>query len=236
MARSLESKVDEILEQLRLLALVPKQLEDLNTSVSQMKEEIKSVKFDVDQHEDRVTTLEKEVLNLKITDNNHKQQLRALTLRILNLPQVPAEKDDLCGCVYEFIKPVLVAAKAAKDLSSLPQASSVIESVFRPYQGEHGRPPPPVILKVPNRHIKLALLKNRKHLPQPGSAVGGTARAFIVEDLTPDNHRVLNLLNKSKKVEKSWSVDGQIKYILAGQSQVKTVKSVFGSLEEILNE
>ena len=200
----LDSKMDEILRQLKLLAPVPKQLEELSSKVSSIQEEVKSIKFDVDKHEDRVTLLEQQVLDLKNSDNSNKQLLRSLTLRIINLPQVPAEKEDLKGCVYEFIKPVLVAAKAAKDLVTLPQAPSVIESVFRPYQGEHGKPPPPVILKVTSRNMKLALLKHRKHLPQPGSAGatgaavsapgGRTNRVLLVEYLTPENLRALNLL------------------------------------------
>ena len=235
MARSLEDKVDEILNQLKLLAPLPEKLDSLCGTVKSIQEDLNSAKVDIGLHEDRVTKLEDEVGKLKAVNNDLNQQSRSLTLRILNLPQVQAEKEDMRGRIYDILKPLLVAAKAAKDLPSVPQPATVFEHVFRPYQGEHGKAPPPVIIRVQNRSIKLALLKHRKHLAQPESAPG-RLRILLVEDLTPENHRALSLLSKSKKVDKVWSIDGHIKFVLAGQSTVKTVSSVFGSVESMIGE
>ena len=173
MSHSLEPKIDSILQQLQLLASVPQKLDTLTDTVKGIQEDLKTVKHDIAEHDGRITKLEQEIIILKNSDNTHKQLLRSLTLRIIGLPQTPDEKDDLRGRVYDVIKPVLAAAKAAKDLTSVPQAATVFEAVFRPYQGEHGKTPPPVILKIPSRAIKIALLKHRKHLVQPNSASEG---------------------------------------------------------------
>ncbi len=204
----METKIDEILQQLRLLAGVPQKLDTLADTVKEIQDSVRTLKHDVADHDDRIVKLEQEVLALRNSDNSNKQQLRSLTLRIIGLPQTPEEKDDLRGRVYDVIKPILVAAKAAKDLPTVPQAASIFETVFRPYQGEHGKSPPPVILKITSRAVKLALLKHRKHLVPPEQGAGSRAKILLVEDLTPENLRVLNLLTKSKTVEKAWSVEG----------------------------
>ena len=74
----------------------------------------------------------------KDMSNQQQHQLRSLTLRLLNFPVVTGESEDnnagLCTRVYDVIlKPLLVAAKAAKDLSSVPQAATVIDACFRPF-------------------------------------------------------------------------------------------------------
>ncbi len=217
----LESKVDEILN---TLAPMSKKLDSI-------EEQLKSVKFDVDKHGDRLDTLDAEVLSLKNTNNALLQQQRSLTLRLLNFPFSIIEKDDLKGRLYELLRPLLAAAKAEKDLSTMPQANSVIETCFMPYAAEQGKPPPPIIFRVPNRSIKVALLKNKKHLILPGE---GLPKFLLVEDLTPETHRLFNLMVKSKRIGKVWTVDGVIKYTLPDQTRVKSVNSVFASIEDLV--
>ncbi len=101
-----------------------------------------SVKHNVAKHEETISRLEEEVKTLKLSDNHHKQQLRSLTILILNLPQIPAEKDDLRGRIYDLLRPLLNAANLSKDLPSVPQAPAFFDAVFRPYQGEQGKAPP----------------------------------------------------------------------------------------------
>ena len=58
-----------------------------------------------------------------------------------------------------------------------------------------------------------------------------------MEDLTPDNHRCLAALSKSKLTGKVWSVDGRIKYTMADKpNDVLTVKSVFDPITTILRD
>ncbi len=236
MSHNLESKVDEILSQLKLLAPIPQKLDSLCDQVKTIQDDINTVKHDVAQHDDLIAGLREEINTLKLSDISHKQQLRSLTLRLLNLPPTPAEKEDLRGRIYDLLKPLLTAAKSAKDLTSVPQAAATFDAVFRPYQGEHGKTPPPVIIRVPSRAIKIALLKHRKLLqPEQGSA-DRIARVLLVEDLAPENYRALSLLSKSKKVEKAWTADGHVKYLLPGQSRVRTVLNVLGTVEEIIAE
>ena len=236
---SSEAKLDEILKQLKALESlgpIQKSLETLQNSVGLVKEDIKNLQYDVADHHDRLAVLERDMQEQKDVSNQQQQQLRSLTLRLLNFPVVPGESDDnnagLRARVYDVIlKPLLVAAKAAKDLSSVPQAATVIEACFRPFNAAaNSEGPPQVIIKVSSKPIKIAILKQRKNLPKPS---GQDKKFILVEDLTPASHKMLTSISKSKLAEKVWTIDGAIKYTIAGQQGVKTVKSVFDPLNKI---
>lgn len=235
-----DPKLDLILDQLKALGPIQSALEDLRSSVGTIKEEVKSLRFEIDTHGDRLNILEKEMLDLKSISNSQQQHLRSLTLRILNLPVVPGEADDnhagLRSRVYDTIlKPLLTAAKSAKDISSIPQMSTIIEACFRPFNAaaSSNSNPPHVIVKLSSRPIKIALLKNRKHLPR-ASSDDKSAKIYLVEDLTLHTHQLLVSISRHKDVAKAWTVDGSVKFIMVGKSTVNTVKSAFEPIEKIL--
>ena len=174
----------------------------------------------------------------KDSSNQQQQQLRSLTLRLLNLPVMPGEKDDnnagLCARVYyTVLKPLLIAAKAAKDLNTVPQAATVIESCFRPFNASltNADLPPYVIIKLSSRPIKIAILRQRKNIPK---AAEGDKKIILVEDLTSATHKMLAAISKSKAASKVWTVDGNIKFTMEGVDRVRMVKSVFDLLAIVL--
>ena len=132
------------------------------------------------------------------------------------------------------LKPLLTAAKAAKDLSTVPQMATVIEACFRPFNAAaNSTGPPQVIIKVTSRPIKIAIMKQKKNLPKP---TGQDKKLILVEDLTPATHKMLTAIVKSKVFEKVWTIDGVIKYTVEGQEGVKTVKSVFDPVAKVLGK
>ena len=236
-----EAKLDLILEQLKALGPIQFALEDLRSSIRDVKEDVRGLQFAVEDHGDRLRTLERDMQEQKDLANQQQQQLCSLTLRLLNFPYQQGEADDnnagLRSRVYDSIlKPLLTAAKAAKDLSSVPQMATVIEACFRPLNtsSTDSEIPPHVIIKVSSRAIKIALLKNRKHMPKPLTT--DSKRFILVEDLTPATHKVLTALSKSKAAGKIWTIDGVIKYTLEGQSTVRTVKSIFEPLAKLIQK
>ena len=234
-----EAKLDHIINQLKVLGPIQNSLEDLKNSMGVVKEDIKNLKYDVAEHHDRLAVLEREMQEQKDASNQQQQQLRSLTLRLLNFPVVTGESEDnnagLRARVYDVIlKPLLVAAKAAKDLTSVPQAATVIEACFRPFNAAaNSVGPPQVIIKVTSKLIKVAILKQRKNLPKPA---GKEKRFILVEDLTPASHKMLTAISKSKLAEKVWTIDGVIKYTVEGQQGVQTVKSVFDPINKLFKK
>ena len=238
-----DKKLDMILDQLKALGPMQTMLKDLMDSVSSVKEDMKSLQHEVNIHEDRIAALERDMRTQKDLSNQQQQQLRSLTVRLLNLPVIPGEKDDnnngLKNRVYErFLKPLLAAAKASKALPTLPQVGSVIKACFRPFNATADSTiPPPIIIKLASRPIKLALLKHRKELPKPSAeeTAAGIKKFVLVEDLTQDTHKTFVALSKSTKTGKVWTHDGNIRYVRVGQSAVHTVKSVYEPVQKILS-
>ena len=243
-----DDKLDRILDQLKALGPIQYALEDLKSSMREVKEEVRVIQFDVASHEDRLVALERDMKDQKDMANQQQQQLRSLTLRLMNFPvSVDESLDNNAGLkakVYEVVlKPLLVAAKAAKDLSSIPQVSTIIESCFRPFNStaasgtgdkDEDKGPPHVIIKIASKPLKIALLKHRKNLPKPIST--DVKRLFLVEDLTPATHKMMVAVSKAGVTEKTWTIDGNIKFTLTGSSTVHTVKSVFVPLSQVLNK
>ena len=236
------SKLDTILDQLKALGPMSQKLDDLQASIGSNRLEVDSLQFTVNQHEDRLAALEREMASQKDFLNSQQQQLRSLTVRLFNVPVSTGESAnnfaELRSVVYErFLKPLFSEAKAKKTIAAIPPASSTFEACFRTYQQVSGKPPPPVIIELASRPIKIAAMSNRKALPLPTEEEksSGISRFILVEDLTPDNHKALSAISKSKLTGKVWSVDGLIKFTLAAQpDSVKTVKSVYDLISAIL--
>ena len=239
-------KLDAILSQLKALGPMQEKLDSLHSSMMGIKEDVKTLQFDVANNSDRITALEREMISVRVNDNAQQQHLRSLTLRLLNLPVSPSESEDnylsLRNTVYErALKPLLAAAKANKDISTLPQLPNVIEACFRARVSTQPSPashPPPVIIKLAGRPLKAAIMKHRKHLSPllESEKTAGAQRLILVEDLTPANHKVLSALQARKETSKVWSVDGTVKFVLTGSSSVHSVKNVFLPIEKIISD
>ena len=240
------AKMDQILEQLKQLdqiAPLCQKMDNLLSTMGSFKEELGALTFTVQGHEDRLEALERDMVSQKESSNNQQQQLRSLTIRLLNVPYAVGESSNNSAQLREtvfhrFFVPLLTAAVENKEIYDIPHPNTVIDSCFRPYMAKEDEQPPPVIIKLANKPIKIALMKNRKELPKPTSIENtkGITRFILVEDLTPDNHRCLAALSKSKLTAKVWSVDGRIKYTLATKPEVVlTVKSVYDPISKLLN-
>ena len=247
MAPKSDAKLDQILDQLKQLdQLSPMaiKIDELHSSLGCIKEELGALTFTVNGHEDRLTALERDMKAQKEFSNSQQQQLRSLTIRLLNVPSTLGETVNnfarLRDTVYtRFLLPLLTAAKAKGEIPEIPPPSAIIDSCFRPYSATPDKQPPPIIIKLSSRPLKIAVMRNKRELPKPTSDENsaGITRFILVEDLTPDNHRALAALSKSKDTGKVWSVDGRIKFTKADRPDVVlSVKSVYDSVAKILRD
>ena len=234
---SLEAKIDRLqakVDELSDMQVKVVKLEEANVSLSQ-----------------QVALLNKEVMLLKEKENNRDQMSRGNSVRLFGLSISEEEKVDggksLIKRVYDqIVKPVLAAAKTNKQIDSLPQLSNAIEDAYRIRPGMSkptisGQPlplPPPIIVKFANPAVRLAFLRNKRaNLPNPSvdESAAGTRRYTVVEDLTGTNYKKLRELADSSEVDKAWSVDGRLRFIITGDKTVRRVKSVFDSVSDIIN-
>jgi len=139
------------------------------------------------------------------------------------------------------IRPALVAASAAGEIGSVPSAASVVEACFRtvaPSEPPPNAPPMAVICRLSSRFYKSTVMKHRRAalVQSDHEKAARLPRLVVVEDLTPPALGLLKALKADGRVEKAWSVNGQVHYTLAGQpaAGVRRVRNVFDSPDSFL--
>jgi hypothetical protein len=201
----------------------------------------------ITQTEAKVATLQDEVNHLKVIVNTNEQQKKTLSLRLLGL--APSD-DEINGpdpsaatakLVYDkIIRPILANAKTKGKIANVPILSNTIAKAFRTSKPTQPNISPPIIVMVVSPAIKLAILTNKKDalpLPSPADRANGAKRITLNEDLTGDSFALLKALREDKRVSRAWSVDGNIKFIRANDSDniIHRVKSVYDPLDKILS-
>jgi uncharacterized coiled-coil protein SlyX len=214
--------------------------------IEKMTATIVALEAKVALQETTINSMVKEVKKLKEQANDRDQQSRDLTIRLFNFPTAEGDTAEtgrtLATRIYDrILKPILVAAKAKGDTQTVPGVNNVVEDAFRvgkPTLKDGVLRPPPVIIKLCNRQLRLAILKNKRvNIPSPTDAERGNGiRKFIVvEDLTVPTFKKLSELLSDDRVEKAWSTEGKIRFVLMGNDKtVKKVKSVFDPVDEIV--
>ncbi len=238
---ALNTKIDGIATDLRSLSAT---VAVLQTTVSNNSTSIATNTSDIAELREEMTKYKAEVKALKTTHNMREQRLHATTIRLFNFPTMDGESVDnyrpLALRIYDrFIRPALVAAKAAGDIGVVSQQQNCIEACFRvfsPREPSPGAPPPPVIIRLSTNSIKFAVMKHRKHVLAPNDTerLGGAKRFIIVEDLTPEAHSLLKALQSDSRTEKVWTLNGVIHYSRPGILGFSKVKNVFDTVDEIL--
>jgi hypothetical protein len=225
-------------EQSNLLNETRQMLTDSHAKVSALESKVSTLEV-------KVTTLESDILTLKETSNNCEQQSKLCSIRIHGLPVTDDELaatdggKTLSNKVYErILKPILVAAKTKGDISSVPHCPNVVEDCYRAGRPSKSGKPVPIVVRIANKNLRLAILRNkRNNMQSPSEAERSefVKRFTIVEDLTGPTFRLLKLLQDSVTVSKAWTVEGKIRFISSeNPNNVVKVKSVFMPLDAIL--
>ena len=233
---TMEEKLDLALTWLSAIAMQQSKIDDLESKVTNLEGRVAS-------QEASIKSLNKEVRAVKEAANLRDQEARGNTIRLFGLPVSQDEESGakpLSDIVYNrILKPILTAARASGDCPTVPHVANLFEDCYRVGKpSANSKTPPPIIIKVSRIH-RLAILKNKRlNTPPPSDTekAAGLKRFIIVEDLTPPAHKLLKDLQEDSRVEKTWSVDGRLRFVLCGDDKtVKKVKSVFDTVDEIIS-
>jgi len=238
---SSDQKLDMILAAMGSLLEGQAKIEKLTSTVCSLEKKVTS-------QETTINTMQKEMRRMKEQLNDSDQLSRNQYVRLFNFPMadddIAADSGRaLANRVYErILKPIIVAAKAKNDISTVPQCANVIEDIYRvgkPSMKDGAQRPSPIIIKLCSKQLRLAILKNKKtsiSSPTTQERAAGIKRFVLVEDLTPPNYKKLSELLGDERIEKAWSVEGRLRFVLAGNDKsVKKVKSVYDSVDSIVS-
>jgi hypothetical protein len=218
---------------------------DTQAQMSEMRTLLVTNQDRIEKTEVKVKSLEDEVKKLKLIVNSNEQQKRILSVRILGL--APSD-DELNGpdpqaatakLAYDrVIRPILTHAKTSGKLSSIPSCANSVTKAFRTAKLVNLNSSPPIILTLSSSSIKTVIFSSRRDaLPPPSAAdkANGAKRLVLSEDLTTDSFSFLKALREDKRVNRAWSIDGQIRFIRADDpsNTIMRVRSVYDSINDI---
>jgi hypothetical protein len=187
---SSDQKLDMLLAAMGSLLEGQAKIEKLTSTVCSLEKKVAS-------QEATITTMQKEMKRMKEQLNDSDQHSRTHFVRLFNFPMAD---DDIAADsgralayrVYDrILKPIIVAAKAKNNITTVPQCANVIEDIYRvgkPSMKDGVQRPPPIIIKLFTKQLRLAILKNKKtSIPSPPmqERTAGIKRFVLVEDLTP---------------------------------------------------
>jgi hypothetical protein len=238
-----------IQEQLNLVISMLKEqsnlLSDTRSMLADSQAKVLALESKVGALEHKVVTLEGDLLSLKEVSNNREQATKLCSVRVHGFPVTDEELaatdggKTLGSKVYErIIKPILTAARAKGDISSVPHCANAIEDCFRVGRPTKTGKPVPLIIKFANKNVRLAVLRNKRaNTPTPADTERSefVKRFSIVEDLTSPTYKLLRLLQDREDVSKVWTVEGRVRFTLSSNpNNIIKVKSVFQPIEKIL--
>jgi hypothetical protein len=229
-------------------------LQLLISSVTNLTAKVEAVEqklVAMEQFQLKVNTLEKDVVNIKTTVNNVDQDTRACVIRVSGLSVSDADMEQhgyekaVIKRVYDrIVKPILNVAKNNGTIDSVPTMLNVLEQGYvasKSIIDKQGRTLPPVLaVRFTNRFLRNTVLRlRRENMPSPSDAekAAGVSRYYINEDLTPDVAKKVKELRGSGLVERVWTVDGKIRFVLiSDKNTVVKLSSPYISLEEALKK
>jgi len=238
--------------------LMLKMIFDLKKTLAGTVRQLEKVTVKVESHENPIGDLEKKLgetvkklQEVQVTSNSREQSYRLDAVRLFGLPTMEDETDPKVFAKHVYNKallPILTLAKAKGQLDVVPTRDRAGISCFRvgrkppPRAGQPSSPaqPLPVIVKFEDPRLRLMVLRyKREGIPPPSSAekAAGCSKMFIAEDLTPSTFKAMKMLKNSEQVAKVWSVDGQVRFTLAGDTSgsIKKVQSVFLPVDEMID-
>ena len=223
-------------------------IDSMNSLLEQLNKTVVAQQQKIVQLESTVSTLNNDVLLLKNMVNSREQELRANSIRVTGFPFTEEEKTAsdsklLCKKLYDrVLGPILNAAKAKGHIDKLPALSNCIIDAYRvgvAAAKPGSTSPPPIVIKLLNSTIKVAIMRNKREAtPGPSDAerAAGFKKIYVAEDLTPPAFRKLKELQQCEDVSKAWSVDGRIRLVMRDSTSVFKVLSVFEDVKAILKK
>lgn len=212
-----------------------------------MEEIMGALKHENKELKSTLADRDRELFSMRDRLNELEQYGRNWSVRILNL-QIPAEEASdprkVMNHVFNrVLLPIFTGAVERGELQCIPHVNDILETA-------HILPAKPdqintIIARFFSRNIRNLVFRLKKEFApreraDPASRQGGAHQRPtkflhpIYEDLTRPAFHKMRALNGSDLVESCWSVNGIIKYKLKNCQDIKKVKSVYMSLEEII--
>jgi len=250
----MNAKLNSILDQLSTITkrldkvdLLSKQLSNIEGSMKTLTADNTAMKKSIESNTEAISTIQS-------NQNRMDQYNRSWSVRIMELPLTEEEEADpfhLVATVYEKVfLPLLTGAKEKKIIQRIPSCEQLLERAHVLPANKAGATKP-IICRFLNRDYRAICFRLKKSYAtrvesggartRAGASGGDTGEvrpkyAFpFYEDPTAATFKKLKELQADPRVEACWSVNGLLRYRLAGSEQVKRVNHLTPSILSLNN-
>ena len=214
---------------------------------------VKKIDSSLSEQQVRVSKLEtdfvgltQEVHTLKNIVNHHEQERRSSTIRITGFPLSEEEKGarssvELKRRIFDrLLGPILTVAFDNGLTTMRPTVDNTIVSCYRvgAVAAKANAAPPPIVVKLFSSEVRVHILMSKREaavVPTAAEKEAGSRAFYIAEDLTQPAFKKLKELKDHVDVEKAWSYEGRLQFVLIGSKSVHKVPSVFDDIDSVVS-
>jgi hypothetical protein len=186
---------------------------------------------------------------LKAKLNNLEQHHRSWSIRAVGITIPSSDETNntkVRDHLYEkLLKPILIGAVEQNLLPRVPPAAEILERAHILPSRKDG--PKPIIARFFCREIRAIIFKLKKqYAPRaeateqrrrgdaPSTPQQGRLLYQVFDDLTKTNFIQMKKIGDDERVEQCWAANGQLKFKLVGNPQIRRVTSVFDTIDQII--
>jgi hypothetical protein len=237
------SILDTVTEKLEALEALPAKIASLEKLLHEANAKTAALQAEI-------LTKDRTIFDLRVKVNSLEQYNRKWSVRINNLTLPYGDETDttlVMETVYnKALLPILEGALRSKHITKIPEVHELLETAHI-LPAKNDNRPKPIIARFYSRNLRSLIFRlKREYAPtttSPPSSASSSSSAHpgkktfrypIYEDLTKDTFNLLQALLKDERTGPVWTVSGNIRYKLAGDTAVKKVSSVYESVDKIL--
>ena len=179
--------------------------------------ELKALKEAHKSQGDELIKVKKELVSTKIELERSQQIANRDTFKLCGVKEPTLRP----GQKYEDTQDTIIKAL---ETANVPIKKEEISAAYR----VPGKPEGPknLLIKCSLQDVKDRVMRNKKVLRACEDFQKEYPDAFIVEQLTPLRSKVAYMLRQDDKIAKTWTINGRIKYILAGAADNEKPKTI----------
>ena len=231
-----QAQFELLLAKLTALESMPARLDKLEKLLTEANEKV--VKMEAE-----VISKNKIINELKTKANSLEQYNRQWSVRVLNVPLPEGDETDPIKVMHILFNtallPIFHGALSNGIITSIPKCDEILETAHI-LPGPDGKPKP-IIARFYSRNIRAMIFRlKRDHATKTTNSTSSSSRSsikfLIFEDLTKDTYSTLKGLADDARTGAVWTINGNIRYKLTGETEVRKVANIHDSIEDILRK
>ena len=245
-ARSLEETIGAMAAQ---LDSINSQLRDTNSRFDKLEAMFAASQKENADLKELVKNKDDEILQLKTRVNAVEQHNRSCCVRVFGLSIDGEESDSLSVMSTLYNKlylPILEGAVHRKRLPSIPPLHQLIQTAHV-LPGKDNKPKP-ILCRFFSSHIKTLIMQLKKDFAPRATSTLAPSPSFsstnklppllypVYDDLTRDAFRLMRAISSHKEVQSCWSVGGSIKFRIIDSAVIKSVRSIYDTVDNIISQ